>query len=231
MRMNQSIIDLDAYKKWMLISEEDRNLLLGNGFCVECMISKFGPGYSLSIDDYGNILIDGFCINCGKPMTRLVEKEWYDDSVTDNNFGYDGYEEEGANPEFVECLKIFAEWLSTSNLSEKTKAKHMENVDFYVIDFLNYYEDCKTIAEGCVSIGLFLGDWFIRKCMWSSKTSIKENATSIKKFYKCMLEYDRISKADYKMLCDEIKDGMDDWLGRFERYMDPDYDIEDWLWE
>ena len=74
MSTNESIMQLDAYKKWMLISEEDRIKLLGNGFCINCLVSRFAPGFSLSLDEHGNILIDGICMKCGAPMTRLVEK-------------------------------------------------------------------------------------------------------------------------------------------------------------
>lgn len=121
--------------------------------------------------------------------------------------------------EITGCLEMFLNWLEDSNLSRKTIEKHFYNVSFYVEEYLNYYQPCTDIKIGCTAIGGFLGDWFIRKCMWSSKTAIKESATSIKKFYKCMLENHRIEKIDYICLCDTIKEEMDTWLAAFDTYM------------
>lgn len=124
-----------------------------------------------------------------------------------------------AYAEISECIDMFSNWLESSNLSKKTIEKHLSNVSFYLEEYLNYYEPCTDIKIGCTAISGFLGDWFIRKCVWSSKTAIKESATSIKKFYKCMLEYHRIEKIDYICLCDTIKEELDDWLHGYDVYM------------
>ena len=72
-------------------------------------------------------------------------------------------------------------WLSEKGLVKKTIKKHLSNIDLYLNSFLNYYE-VETMEVGINRIDSFLGDWFVRKCMWSSKNSIKENSASIKKF-------------------------------------------------
>lgn len=119
-------------------------------------------------------------------------------------------------------IKEFKKWLRGKNLSDKTIKKHVSNVEFYLDDFLNYY-DITKMEDGCLMIDDFLGDWFIRKCMWSSKTSIKENAASIKKFYQCMNELGYVSDDDYKGLCFIIKEGMEYWLEELEMYDNDDY--------
>lgn len=119
-------------------------------------------------------------------------------------------------------IKEFKKWLKGKNLSDKTIKKHVSNVEFYLDDFLNYY-DITKMEDGCLMIDDFLGDWFIRKCMWSSKTSIKENAASIKKFYQCMNELGYVSDDDYKGLCFIIKEGMEYWLEELEMYDNDDY--------
>lgn len=77
-------------------------------------------------------------------------------------------------------LNYFKKWLSDKKLSNKTIDKHVSNADFYINDFL-LDEDAIEAAEGVGDIGMFLGYWFIRKAMWSSKAALKENAASLKK--------------------------------------------------
>ena len=122
-------------------------------------------------------------------------------------------------------LKIFENWLNEQNLVKKTIRKHLDNIDLYINDYLNYYEVTK-MEEGVREAYSFLSDWFIRKCLWSSVTSIKEMAASIKKFYKCMSEKGYIDNEDYQILCEEIKDNMDEFIETVIEYND--YDGEEW---
>ena len=57
--------------------------------------------------------------------------------------------------------------------------------------------------------------------MWSTPGSIKSTATSIKKFYKCMLDYKKIEKDQYQLLCETIKENMEQWRFDCELYNDP----------
>ena len=70
----------------------------------------------------------------------------------------------------------FEQWLAEKNLGDKTIRKHLSNIDLYINDFLNYYEITK-MEDGIGMAFMFLDDWFIRKCLWSSKTSIKDTKT------------------------------------------------------
>ncbi len=94
-------------------------------------------------------------------------------------------------------IRGFADYLIDTNLSQKTVDKHCNNVDFYANEFLLNYET-STVDEGSDSIGSFLGSWFIRKTAWASENTIKENLTSLKKFYKWLHETDRLPKEDYQ---------------------------------
>lgn len=108
-------------------------------------------------------------------------------------------------------LREFSDYLEKNGLSDKTINKHISNVDYYINDFLNYY-DANEMVKGCYEVNAFLGDWFIRKAAWATKTSVKENAASIKKFYKCMLELGHIKQEDFDNLCLIIKEEMDSWI-------------------
>ena len=114
-------------------------------------------------------------------------------------------------------LKEFEEWLRKKNLVNKTINKHLDNVEFYLNEFLNYY-DITKMEEGVHEVYSYLSGWFIEKCLWATKTSIKENASSIKKFYNCMSEKGYVSVDDYKSLCEDIKENMDEILDNLEAF-------------
>ena len=126
-------------------------------------------------------------------------------------------------------LNDFENWLSDKDLSNKTINNHYDNVDFYINEFL-LYEDAIEASDGVYEIGYFLGYWFIKKAMWASKSSIKSNATSIKKFYEFMLEKGYIDKEDYNELKEEIKNSMQEWLDTMDRYDDPEIEDMEEVW-
>lgn len=120
-----------------------------------------------------------------------------------------------------EYLELFEQALLENGLKDSTIRRHLSNVGFYINDFL-LYEEPLTIEYGVSRIDSFLGNFFIRKCMWSTPGNIKTTAASIKKFYKCMLEHGIVKNDDYKFLCSEIRDGMESWQEDCAVYNDPD---------
>lgn len=144
---------------------------------------------------------------------------------------YEQYEKDSKRirKENENLLNYFKKWLSDKKLSKKTIDKHVSNVDFYINDFL-LYEDTIEAADGVSNIGMFLGYWFIRKAMWASKAAIKENATSLKKFYEFMLEKKNISKESFEYLKETIKEDMPEWTATMERYDDPDIEDPEEIW-
>lgn len=123
--------------------------------------------------------------------------------------------------ENAEFLRIFEEDLKLKGLSEKTISRHVFNVDFYINEYL-LREDARAMEEGVAAIDMFLGDFFIRKCMWSTPGTIKSTAASIRKFYNSMLNHGKVKKSSYEFLCSEIKDGMEMWQADCAMYNDPD---------
>jgi len=126
-------------------------------------------------------------------------------------------------------LNEFEKWLSDKKLSPKTIANHRNNVDFYINTFL-LHEEAIDASDGVYEVDLFLGFWFIKKAMWASKSTIKNNATSIKKFYEFMLEKGNIDEEAYKELKEEIKTNMREWLDTMDRYDNPDIDDMEEVW-
>ena len=121
-------------------------------------------------------------------------------------------------------LNEFEVWLKSSGLSENTINNHLSNIDFYVNEYL-LYEDATDAKDGIGSVGMFLGYWFIRKATWASQSSIKGNATSLKKFYTFMHEKGLADKDDLIDLKQTIKEEIPEWLATLRRY--DDQSIED----
>ena len=65
-------------------------------------------------------------------------------------------------------IKEYEKWLIEKNLTNKTIKKHLDNIDLYINDYLNYYDVIK-VEEGIHSVYSFFKRWFIRKCLWASK--------------------------------------------------------------
>ncbi len=122
----------------------------------------------------------------------------------------------------------FTSYLENKKLSKKTIEKHVGNIDFYMNDFL-LYEEPMEASEGITELNYFLGYWFIRKAMWASPTSIKENITSLKHFYSYMNKISLVSDEELSEMKVEIKESKDEWIETVQKYDDPDINIEE-IW-
>ena len=138
-------------------------------------------------------------------------------------FDYEEYEREcdKIRQTNEELLALFEEELQDSGLSAKTVRRHLSNAEFYINEYL-LREEPRPMEDGITELDMFLGFFFIRKCMWSTPGTIKSTAASIKKTYKCMLNHGKISKDDYAYLCDDIKENMEQWQTDCAVYNDPD---------
>ena len=143
-------------------------------------------------------------------MTKLDEREKQLKENTKRNEDY---------------LKMFEKSLEEKQLTAKTIRKHVSNIDFYLIDYLTYYDEIIKMEDGTQHTRSFLGDWFIRKAMWASKSSIKEMASSLKKFYEYMSALGFVKISDYQEMCYEIKDNMDRYLENLEDYDNGTFDF------
>jgi len=123
-----------------------------------------------------------------------------------------------------QLLSEFELSLKSSGLSENTINNHVSNIDFYVNEYL-LYEDPIEAKDGVDAVGMFLGYWFIKKAMWASHSSIKGNATSLKKFYAFLYEKGLIEKEDLDDMKETIKEGMPEWLETLDRF--DDLSVED----
>ena len=123
-------------------------------------------------------------------------------------------------------LNGFTRYLELKKLSQKTIDKHAGNIDFYINEFL-LYESPQKAAEGTHELNYFLGYWFIKKAMWATPTSIRENCTSLKHFYSYMNQIGQVSDEELSELKNEIKESKDEWVETVRKYDDPDIDLEE----
>ena len=131
---------------------------------------------------------------------------------------YEEYEKECERIRRVNdgLLTIFENDLQEKNLSEKTIRKHIENTDLLINHYL-LREDALTMEHGIGYMDSFFY-FFIHKCMWSTPSSVKGMAASLKKFYQCMMNHDQISDEDYTDFCNFIKEGVPIWQEECAEY-------------
>ncbi len=108
-------------------------------------------------------------------------------------------------------LEEFSLRLSADKLSPKTITSHTENMRFFINYFLVYYEIIMP-QDGCAHISMFLGDFFLRKALWASPSSVKNYIASFKKFYSFMVETGRTQKSEFEMMKLTIKEEQEEWI-------------------
>ena len=128
---------------------------------------------------------------------------------------------QGDYAKFKECNKIqnankrllsdFAISMQNAGLAQKTIQKHVDNIDFYINEFLLYEEPIEA-KDGALRIGFFLSYWFPRKAMWASPDSVKGNAASLKKFYSFLHSKGLTEIEDLEDLKQALKENMAEWL-------------------
>ena len=134
--------------------------------------------------------------------------------------------------ENAELLDGFDQWLAAQGLNEKTIEQHVRNVDFYINTFL-LYSDAVPAKEGTLGVWSFFGNWFIRKTLWASQSSMRQMGVSLKRFYTFMHEQGQIDADTLADLKETVKEEMPNWLALLRRHddsidsMDP---ISHWRW-
>ncbi len=122
-------------------------------------------------------------------------------------------------------LDDFVALLRGQGLATGTIRKHRENAEFFINEFLLSHAATRP-AEGIGELSEFLGDWFIRKAMWSTPRAIKATATSLYKFYVFLAASDKITLAELAALKSTIAQRLAEWQARCQRFNDGD--IDDW---
>ena len=133
---------------------------------------------------------------------------------------------EKVRAENEKILEAFGEWLDVKGLKEKTMQDHIFNVDFFINNYLLYY-DATSAAEGVHGISNFFNDWVCRKAMWASEDSVKKIAASLKKFYQYLFEVGDVKERDVFELKTTCRDELPQWIEAVRRF-DALADLEEW---
>ncbi len=111
-------------------------------------------------------------------------------------------------------LDDFEVWLQQSGLSEQTVQTHVDNINFFT-NYLVYYEPLKKLDEAKEGdVWMFLADWFPRKALWASITSVKSYLASFKKFFRWMGETGHASPQTVAEVLDTLKEERNVFLRR-----------------
>lgn len=130
---------------------------------------------------------------------------------------------EKMNIQNEKILEDFSEYLKETGLVARTVEKHVENIDFYINTYLLYYE-IQSPDQGHDALDDFFGNFFAHKAMWSSPAAVKENITSLKKFYKYLNELSFVSDEDYQSMLEVVKEEKGNWMSLY----DDEFDSNEW---
>ena len=113
-------------------------------------------------------------------------------------------------------LDEFQSWLEQSRLAPKTVKNHVENIGFFT-EYLVYYEPLSKLDEADDGdVSSFLGDWFPRKAMWASESSMRSNMASFRKFFKFLRESGRVDREVEDNVRTTLKENKDAFLEAVE---------------
>lgn len=113
-------------------------------------------------------------------------------------------------------LDEFQTWLEKSGLAPKTVKGHVENIGFFA-KYLVYYEPLSKLDDADdMDVYSFLGDWFSRKAMWASESSMRSNMASFRKFFKFLRESGRIEQDIEDDVRETLKENKDEFLEAVE---------------
>ena len=116
-------------------------------------------------------------------------------------------------------LKDFSKWLLDKKLKQNTIEKHIFNVNFFINEFL-LTNNVISPNNGFEYIDEYFGNWFIKKAIWSTNIQIKNNSSSIKKFYSFLHAKNIITKHEFLKINNIFKKRLNIWLETINKYDD-----------
>lgn len=132
---------------------------------------------------------------------------------------FEDYEKKLAEFE-VACakdLENFRAKLELEGLSEKTIRNHVSNMSFFLEEYLPR-EWVFSVDRGIIYADTFF-DFCKRKMLCLSKTAVRSYASSLRKFYKVLLDEGRVTKTQYK----EMKENMKRAADSCEAFLDAEF--------
>ncbi len=214
----------EAMRRWNEIPDNIKPKLLSNVYCSKCKDMVTIINFQAEIMD-NDLLLKGKCKTCNHNVARLIEAP--EDTFTDDEpvLSFEQVDKlldtQIAENEIL--INLFERYLTGQSLAPKTIKKHCDNIDFYINTYL-LHDSIEKPEDNLNSIDIYFDYFMPRKTMFGSVNDTKNQITSLKKFYKFLLELNRINKNDYNNMLEMIKDNKRDW---FAVYDDENIE-EDW---
>ncbi len=109
-------------------------------------------------------------------------------------------------------LDSFQDWLVHSGVGAKTIQSHVDNIAFFAT-YLVYYDPLQRLDEATSGdIWMFLADWFPRKALWPSTTSVRAYLTSFRKFFTWLGATNHVPSETVTEVLTMLKDERDNFL-------------------
>ena len=105
---------------------------------------------------------------------------------------------------------LFKKEMEAEGLCKKTIEKHLSNAEFFVNDYLNFYE-VNDMPYGLKCAFDFFEYFYPRKYL-GSPYSCGVMMTSLCKFYKVMAKHNLVDLVETAAFIDEIKDSRKEWM-------------------
>ena len=104
-------------------------------------------------------------------------------------------------------LAGFERWLLQAGLSEQTTKAHVDNMRFFARYLLLYAYSLRRLDEATEgNVYDFLEDWFPRKALWASVSSMQVYLASFKKFFTWMGETGLVAPQTVEDVRSTLKD-------------------------
>src|SRR5438105_3262812 len=114
-------------------------------------------------------------------------------------------------------LDGFEHALKQAGLSEQTIRDHVDNIQFFAHYLLLYAHSLRRLDEATEgSVYDFLEDWFPRKALWASVSSMKIYLASFKKFFQWMGQTGLVSPETVADVLDTLKFERDVFLRKVD---------------
>lgn len=125
---------------------------------------------------------------------------------------YDVYERKSKkrmsrNQKYIDTFK---EDLISEGLSQKRVRNHIANVTSYLNWFIIDYRYCESMQEAVREVSGFLSYFIPDKYIGSTKNLIRENGTSLRKFYRCMAKHGYITEDAFRRVSEDISEAIAD---------------------
>ena len=125
-------------------------------------------------------------------------------------------------------IKQFFQYLTAERgISEETASAHTQQIDFFATHYLRDYEDKSLLDASGMDIENYLGDWYIRKVLNSTKSDVRAILVAFKKFFKFLYETREIGKEQLDDIL-EVCANPQRYIRRFETYFELDPECETW---